>query len=145
MSMDLAQLEKSTPMEVLEHVRGHLLEQGAKSIGRMGGCLYRGNHGRSCGAGCLLSNEDYNRLNAQEIELGVREQRDPENKGNGTIEGMGWNILCSNDMVTKVHMPLITRLQTVHDSVEVCQWPLALSVVEADILNHVYDCDVEGD
>ncbi len=140
--MDLAQLETSTPFEVLVHVKGHLLTQNAKSLSSEDGaaCAYKGTHCRSCGAGCLLSKGDYNRLNEEVVKQG-KALNLPCHGESDTIEGLSWCDLCSTGLVTKDHMSLITKLQSVHDTVEVCQWPLALSVVEADLLAGVYDVE----
>ncbi len=129
--MDLAQVEKSTQMEVLNFVRDHLLKQGHQSVDLDGHCKYRGPKGRSCGGGCLMSDADYARLN----EMYLRTKCDQ----GLNIEGFSWGNLCDRDLVSRVHEKLIKALQQVHDAGSVREWPAALKEVERHIRIGEYD------
>lgn len=47
-----------TRQKIYNKVRDHLLKQNAKSR-RGSGCAYRGDNGRMCAVGCLISNAKY--------------------------------------------------------------------------------------
>src|SRR5690242_10932731 len=102
----LATLEEATEQEVFDQVVTHLLTQKRKSVGQdklgLGNdCVYRGEDGTMCAAGCIISNEEYNE------EL---------------FEGYSWTTLCDKDIVPKKHMTLISNLQFIHDKCEVKEW-----------------------
>lgn len=49
----------ATLQETFDKVARHLLTQQAKAEQPDGNCAYRGEHGRKCAVGCLISDEEY--------------------------------------------------------------------------------------
>ena len=99
----LATLEAATAQEVFDQVAAHLLAQGAKSL-RENACAMRGQGGRKCAAGCLVSDGEYSR----------------------DLEITAWDALCSRGRVPTAHRELIISLQEVHDRHRVEMWPAKL-------------------
>jgi hypothetical protein len=87
----LATLKDATPQEVFDQVAVHLLTQNEQA--GSGVCLYRDDQGRSCAAGCLMANDEY----------------DPK------FEGFGWMGLTHKHGVDRAHLTLIDWLQEIHD------------------------------
>ena len=46
-------------IEIFEKVKTHLLTQMEKSVNAEGACMYRGDNGNKCAAGCLIKDEFY--------------------------------------------------------------------------------------
>lgn len=105
MKITLATLEQATGQEVFNQVRDHLLKQNKKSIVDSV-CVYRGPDNTKCAAGCLMSDEEYDKK----------------------IEGVTWDDL-TNDNIPYAHSDLITDLQFLHDNFPVEQWHVQLSEV----------------
>lgn len=108
----LATLAQATEQEVFDQVASHLLTQKKRSLAIeiSDGCVYRGEGGMSCAAGCLISDEEYDEV----------------------FEFKSWTGLVREKMVPDVHSKLITTLQDVHDGCEVKNWREKLDLV-ADI------------
>lgn len=51
-------IEEETSQQIFTRVARHLLEQGEQSLS-FDRCAYRGEEGRSCAVGCLISDEEY--------------------------------------------------------------------------------------
>lgn len=99
-----------TRIEIVELVTKHLLAQGkrSKEAGTLK-CLYRGPHGLRCAIGCLIPDELY------------KDWFDDQGYVDLTIAaaaGIGGEDL-----------DLARRLQTIHDEVDVEQWPAKLEEV----------------
>jgi hypothetical protein len=93
--------------ETFNIVAKHLLTQGKKSVALRHGedeyCMYRGDGGLKCAAGCLISDGDYTtELEGQVVNVF------------GLVGGL---ILRSGHNVD-----LVRRLQVVHDKMKVIRW-----------------------
>lgn len=107
-TLTLATLPEATAQQVFDHVARHLLKQGAPSMASDGaGCRYRGDKGRACAAGCLMSDAEYQALDKHVAP-------DPDLPG-ASIEGKDWHQLMDHGHVPETHWPLIVALQAVHD------------------------------
>lgn len=97
----LATLPQATAQQVFDQVAKHLLTQGRKSIDREWGmCMYRGDSGAVCAAGCLILDAEY--------------KKEMEEKSWFTLATIGW--------VPPAHSSLIDSLQSVHDHSIVEEW-----------------------
>ncbi len=96
----LATLHLATEQEVFDQVCSHLLTQNKKSQLSASTCAYKNEEGLKCAAGCLISNEEYDK----------------------TMEGHSWSSLVRAKLVPKCHEVLISRLQLIHDNVQVEYW-----------------------
>jgi len=103
-----------TKREVFETVKAHLLTQGCKALGDRG-CMYRGENGTKCAAGCLIADEHYQ----PSFEGGRVARCDVENA-----------LLASGVPVDA--LTLVECLQSVHDSYHPVNWPDELSIVESN-------------
>lgn len=121
----LATLADATAQEVFDQVAHHLLTQNQKSVNVFDdeeavvakeACLYRGisisNKVLKCAAGCLISDEEYEKLNTLLPE--------------GTIEHNGWNSLVHLGLLPEAHFLLISNLQAIHDNSDVDYWTSSL-------------------
>ncbi|NWN81759.1 MAG: hypothetical protein HLX48_02015 [Halomonas sp.] len=107
-TLTLATLPETTAQQVFDHVARHLLKQGAPSMAPDGaGCQYRGDKGRACAAGCLMSDAEYQALDQHVAP-------DPDLSG-ASVEGKDWHQLMDHGHVPETHWPLIVALQEVHD------------------------------
>lgn len=101
----LATLPEATPEQVFEQVARHMLKQWQKSVSPDSNrCAYRGALGMSCAAGCLIGDDEYD----------------------FRWEARSWTYLALGLEVPVKHYTLIRRLQVIHDSREVREWPGAL-------------------
>ena len=108
--INLATLPKATAQEVFDYVANHLITQNEKSerIEDSGlACLYRGQNGLKCGAGCLIADIEYK----------------PE------MESILWEYLVMRGLVPKEHENLIATLQMVHDDNNPSDWATCLGRV----------------
>ena len=96
----LSTLKDATAQQVFDQVVTHMIKQGERSI-RHGSkmCLYRGDKGLMCAAGCLIADDEYQ----PQFDNGA---------GNG---GGTWDRLVSNQTVPEHHQNLIVALQRAHD------------------------------
>ncbi len=122
MTITLATLHLATEEEVFEQVAKHLLKQNAKSVRdeavigtEAESCRYRGLRGKSCAAGCLIAEEEFNY----------------------NMEGKDWFGVVNAGYAPKIHEGLIKDLQEVHDCIEVEHWESKLK--ELGKLND-FDC-----
>ena len=105
----LATLDQATAQEVFTQVKDHLLKQGERSMLSTYDvqCAYRGEGGKSCAAGCLMSDEE----------------------AKGIPEPESWKSLVESGYVTDSHRDLITELQDIHDDLSsVDEWPEVLKI-----------------
>ena len=79
---------------VFDTVAKHLLDQGEKSLGFEGECLYRNEQGLKCAAGCLIPDKQYY----------------------ASLEGIIWSGLILHGRVSKHCESLISHLQLIHDN-----------------------------
>ena len=110
----LATLHQASAQAVFEQVGRHLLAQGDWSWREIGddnfsdqGCAYRGEHGRQCGAGNVIGDDEYQ----------------------PAFEGRNWTNLREAGLVPEAHFHLIRDLQHVHDLSAPSVWPERLADV----------------
>ena len=113
----LATLPQATAQEVFDQVKEHLLTQKAKSVSADGSCVYRGEGGMMCAAGCLIADDEY----------------EPYMDGGA---GGSWATLVAERWVPLKHADLIQELQNIHDG-SPKHWEDELKEL-ADVLNLTY-------
>lgn len=97
MTKDFA-FTKLTPQQIFDKVALHLLGMKEQAEDALGACTYRSPFGTSCAAGCLLTDEEYDKK----------------------FEGSDWGSLVNDELVPGYCCALIRELQGVHDSK--CHW-----------------------
>lgn len=97
-----------TRQEIFDKVKAHLLKQNARSTGASGSCRYRGEHGRMCAVGCLISDAKYR--TAME--------------GHAARDLRSWL-----SMPSPRTLALLDNLQDVHDGYEPRLWSIELADV----------------
>ena len=105
----LATLKDVTAKEVFEQVKNHLLTQKARSTVKEV-CVYRGENGLKCAAGCLMSDNEYKK----------------------NFENKRWQYLVEYNMVPNAHVQLIDSLQSLHDHYPVSIWEKELEQLRID-------------
>jgi len=101
---------------VFVKVANHLLKQNARSIGRAGGCAYRGENGCKCAVGCLFPDDRYH----PSMEgVGIRSQ----------IVGMV--VAQELGFANRSSVLLLEELQSLHDYVPIENWGKALAEMAA--------------
>lgn len=115
----LATLPEKSAQKVFDYVATHLLTQNERSIALSDsiiyfedknitvGCMYRGENGLKCAAGCLMSDEEYK----------------PE------WEGIIWAELITFKHVPNAHIFLIRALQEIHDQHQPKEWKEQLKLL----------------
>lgn len=93
-----------TAQEVFDKVYNHLMTQMMRCEDGIT-CLYRGDDGLKCAAGCLIPDEEYTM----------------------NMEEKGWSQLVANGMAPPEHERLISDLQYIHDRKQPHQWREYLS------------------
>lgn len=91
----LKTLAQATEQEVFDQVVQHLREQGVQSKNE-NGCVYRGEGGLMCAAGCLIADDEYTSYM-------------------DNAEDSTWTQLVIDHVVPDKHETLIRRLQEIHD------------------------------
>lgn len=112
----LKTLPTASAQEVFDQVVMHLLTQMKESLTN-GCCAYRGEHGRTCAAGCLIADDEYN-FNMEEKD---------------------WYGVVQAGYAPESHKDLIKRLQVVHDRIKVIDWCESLKDIATD-----YDLSFEN-
>ena len=108
----LATLKDATSQEVFDPCARPMLTQNARCQGDCG-CAYRNNLGQKCVAGCLISEEEYNKQNKSD--------------GGNEFESYGtWDTVVSAGLATGKHESLIVCLQKIHDETPVNEWKNSL-------------------
>lgn len=95
----LANLAQATKQEVFDQVAKHLMKQGKQStvwdaVAELERCVYHGPNGLMCAAGCLISDDEYEK----------------------NFEGRSWRSLVTESAVPSAHRAIITQLQEIHDN-----------------------------
>ena len=102
----LATLKDATAQQVFDQVAAHLLKQNAQSRSEDGWrCLYRGDKGMMCAAGCLIGDDEYKPFFDQGQSAG----------------GGSWAGMVNRGTIPGDHKELIGSLQKLHD----CESPLS--------------------
>jgi hypothetical protein len=105
----LKTLAQASAQDVFNQVVTHLLTQNAKSTtpGNMDtpDCMYRGDGGLKCAAGCLIGDDEYDKEE---------------------LENLTWSHLAHNGKAPNVHIEIISSLQRIYDTEEVEVWPTKL-------------------
>lgn len=104
MNITLKNLHEATEYDVIKQVGTHLLRQNARSDDGHMNCMYRGQGGLMCAAGCLIAEDEYE----------------------ASFEGNLWRSLVENEQVPDAHRFLITRLQRIHDDYPPEDWDFRL-------------------
>lgn len=104
MNITLKNLHEATEYDVIKQVGTHLLRQGTQSLSVDGMCMYRGERGRRCAAGCLISDGEYD----------------------SAFEFQSWEGLVVVGKVPSAHEKLIYKLQCIHDTEYAKNWPECL-------------------
>ena len=98
-----------TAQDVFDTAALGMLTQGAKSIATDGyQCVYRGENGRKCGAGFVLTDEEAAKADANEVDAGIHAVCPPR---------------------LKKHVDLLSDIQSCHDGYGVREWPRRLRVI----------------
>lgn len=122
MTITLKTLPQATAQEVFDQVAMHMLTQGEQSMDAdRWGCMYRGDGGLKCAAGCLIADDEY-RPEMEDLQWVAMA---------GGMEG-GMDI-------PEDHCDLIMTLQGVHDMDNPLEWRERLVVVAS---NHQLDDSV---
>ncbi len=88
-----------------------MLTQNKRSMDEVGcHCLYYGDAGAKCAAGCLIADDEYK----------------------SSFEQQTWGDLVSAKDVPKEHSDLIEHLQSIHDDYDIENWKSALTELADD-------------
>lgn len=90
----LKTLPEATAQQVFDQVARHLLTQMKRSLDGAEDCVYRGDGGLRCAAGCLISDAEYR----------------------PGMEGHSWFGLVESKLAPEQHRDLISDLQHLHDT-----------------------------
>lgn len=105
--------------EVFDKIVNHLLTQNAKAQDDLGTCMYRGNEGRMCAVGCLITDEAYSpdiEKNAADTEEVLQALR------NSGIDADG-----VDDVNGMTHSHFLYEIQQIHDYTPVDIWEKRLA------------------
>jgi len=116
-----------TNQEIFDRVYRHLLTQNAQAYdGDCGGCRYRDEQGRKCAVGCLISDDDYKPALEGTLVSSIDLAYPPSNKQ--TRLSLLYRIV-AQIVPDQTGVSLLHELQTVHDTVDVENWPKRLCEV----------------
>lgn len=102
MKITLANLASATTQQVFDQVAAHLLHQNERSVrdGKSAACVYRGDNGLKCAAGCLIDDTEYK----------------PEFDQSIPAFGTSWGSMVKRGLVPKHNTEMfIEELQDLHD------------------------------
>ena len=129
----LTNLHTKSLQEVFDYVAAHMLTQNARSLLPDGsGRAYRGQDGRMCAVGCLMSGDEY-----EVIDSVFRRGCVPGTAEGESVEGSRWVAVCRAMVHAGITCPsedmqmLLTGLQRVHDRYNTRDWPQILSSTAA--------------
>jgi len=124
-----------TPTQIFDRVSEHLLTQKAKSLGLKVNtgqatstfCKYRGDQGRSCAVGCLISDEYY----SEDLEGGA-----------SYTPAVKWAVANSLKIpFREVPDTLLEKLQTIHDHNNPEDWPALLDKFKKELASRYPVCN----
>lgn len=131
-----------TGQEIFDSVLAHLRKQGKASVNDVDDmelCQYRGPDGTSCAVGCLIPDELYDPLIENVSSIQIMEGHLPygrERDGPKLLPIMARIA----DHLGAEHLPLLSRLQTAHDTYladnGLLVWEAAMSRIAADFALH---------
>lgn len=98
-----------TTQDLFDRVVNHLLAQNCQSVATDGTCTYRGENGLKCAVGCLIDDAYYS---------AALEYSSPH--ADEVAEAIGQSI---GRPITADEAALLNRLQDIHDSRPVDEWP----------------------
>ncbi len=101
-TISLENLETATEQEVFSFISTHLINQAKPCIKNLS-CWYK-YEGRSCSAGCLITDKQYDDLKMKDLE------------------GESWEFVTNSLQITKNHYWLIAELQNIHDNQIASNW-----------------------
>ena len=104
MNITLKNLHEATEYDVVKQVGTHLLRQNKRSENVDGVCMYRGQDGLKCAAGCLIADDEYQ----------------------GRFEEESWGTLVCEMLVPESHRLIIQELQEIHDGESPRDWAFFL-------------------
>ena len=108
--------------EIFDIVKTHLLKQGQRATvnnDEDNHCLYHSPNGLKCAVGCLITDEAY----------------DSDIEGDDIGEATVKRALQDSQIDTSAQtVSFLTRLQHVHDNLNVDEWPEALDEIEEELL-----------
>ena len=117
-----------TTQELFDKVAVHLLTQDQRSMGHFIGhsddrpqCAYRGDKGRMCAIGCLITDEHYDIALESKLLYGPS----PGSNAKGSDPYLAVVNSIGREL-TNVEVDMLMRLQEVHDKRTVCSWPFEL-------------------
>ncbi len=115
-------------IEIFQKVKQHLLKQGCRATDYMENCQYRGDDDRQCSIGCLIPDSHYDSI-IEGIPLRYLVDEDL-NEGDDEYPGYEKlvDILIELDLID--YLPLLVKLQYIHDSLEVEEWEPQLKELE---------------
>jgi hypothetical protein len=93
--INLQNLDKTEPQVVFDFIYNHLKTQNAVSEDKSGSCVYKGDNGLKCAAGCLIGDSEY-----------VRH-----------IEHQSWPDVADFFSI-KRHTTMISKFQEIHDGID---------------------------
>ena len=102
--------------EVFDKIVNHMLTQNAKALDVKGICMYRGEEGRMCAVGCLITDEAYspdiekNAADSEEVLQALR---------NSGIDIAPWS-------PSNADSRFLNEIQQIHDYIDVDVWEKAL-------------------
>ena len=102
--------------EVFDKIVNHMLTQNAKALDVKGICMYRGEEGRMCAVGCLITDEAYSpdiEKNAADTEEVLQALR------NSGIDIAPWS-------PSNADSRFLNEIQQIHDYIDVDVWEKAL-------------------
>lgn len=114
---------------MFDTVARHLHQQGKKAVNSNGSCMYLvPGSGEKCGAGCLIPPEKYDSvIEARSVPGNAKDLYDYL-AGRYGISGdqVLAQILTDLGITTDEELALLAKLQSVHDSWSVAEWPQEL-------------------
>lgn len=112
MKITLKTLPTATKQQVFDQIAKHLILQGMRSTDKSGHtCMYLGHDRLKCAAGCLISDQEYNK----------------------EWEGKSWGGLCDTvPSFPNNHKSMIADLQYIHDSDHPRSWKHSLKAIAKD-------------
>ncbi|UOL48624.1 hypothetical protein [Pseudomonas phage Astolliot] len=112
--INLQNLDSSEPQAVFDFIYTHLKTQKAVSEDKTGSCLYKGDNGLKCAAGCLIGDSEYIK----------------------SIEHQSWPEVAEFFSIQR-HTNMISEFQLIHDGVNYPNGDWVGEVKSLAIRNHL--------